>query len=570
MRTANQENIKPLPRTPQKGSKRIALGSLTLAAPKRATRTYQQQARASSSSIPFAPRTSCNIESSLLDQLESLNVGLETRERIIGMHQKMLTLPSRPAKRSFFARSSAWSKRPQPITPPALLQRIRQPVDRIPLDSMRQLRVALATESPAWLDEFLDASGYDTLLAHLDSLLRMEWREEQHDDTLLYEILRCIVALGSSKSGRSALIDQAPAPFEQLCVALYSDQIPKELETRRMIFLLLHMLVGHDLPPTVLEKRSVHQVPVQDVPCLSFASKKHDGAELAAMLLHTPRPSTMENKVDFLQCAHEHRPLRKHVEELQRVCGEFFWIFCHENNAIWDWDSLDTQAAMAPRVPSGMTGSVEWEAIMYLTENLSLINAILASFLKSSAEAARAFVDELYFAQFSSVIQTLRLASQSYYTSMHAELAHWCALERQSKQEALPFSPIPCSSAEPELVPTPLPVSTSTPASGPKPGPTSMPPMIQVEESALEAATSPALVATPYFTPMLPSEPIRPHRTVSHIRHVSTERVSIPVSPRTNFSTITNKHTGPDSGHRVVASSANNTLDDIDIANIGF
>ena len=136
MRTANQENIKPLPRTPQKGSKRIALGSLTLAAPKRATRTYQQQARASSSSIPFAPRTSCNIESSLLDQLESLNVGLETRERIIGMHQKMLTLPSRPAKRSFFARSSTCSKRAQPITPTALLQQIRQPVDRIPLDSM--------------------------------------------------------------------------------------------------------------------------------------------------------------------------------------------------------------------------------------------------------------------------------------------------------------------------------------------------------------------------------------------------------------------------------------------------
>jgi hypothetical protein len=37
--------------------------------------------------------------------------------------------------------------------------------------------------------------GYEGLLERLGEVLAIEWREEQHDDKILYELLRCLRAL---------------------------------------------------------------------------------------------------------------------------------------------------------------------------------------------------------------------------------------------------------------------------------------------------------------------------------------------------------------------------------------
>ena len=64
---------------------------------------------------------------------------------------------------------------------------------------IKRMRAVLATESPSWINEFAsEHQGYSALIARLQEVLEMEWREEQHDDMLLHELLRCLIALSTS------------------------------------------------------------------------------------------------------------------------------------------------------------------------------------------------------------------------------------------------------------------------------------------------------------------------------------------------------------------------------------
>lgn len=528
MSRVDQENALPsigfgcIPQTPKRGTKRNAFASLPLNAPKRVLRTYKKYDH--HAGIPFRPDP--GVDHSLLDEIESLNIDTGTRDRIIGMHKQSAAQSSRSIRRSIFSR--AGSNRLHRLRPINILQHVNQPLRNISMETMRQLRVALASESPVWLDEFLQAGGYDTLIAHLNSLLCMEWREEQHDDTLLFEILRCMVALGSSQTGRRALLQRAPIPFEHLCVALFEERIPKELETRRMVVVLLHILAQEQLRSDVLVRRTIHKVLTRDAACIAQAPDKSHGSVLAAMLLHTPCPPSKHNTVDFLQHVHEHRPLRCYVEELRRVCNDFFWIFCHEHNQIWDWDKIDQRAAFAPRVPSGMTGSVEWEAIIYLTAHLCLLNTILSFFLQNHLSGAMAFILELNKSNFPNVLNVLRMASQKYYSALHAELAHWYLLSDQVQRANL--------------------ANSSALTSIPK------------RASASEAKT-PVRNVSIYYTPMIPSEPWLPEQGVSHIRHVSTESESFRISP--------SMHDEPQHAHSDMAQQLD-ILGDVGLDHVGF
>lgn len=69
---------------------------------------------------------------------------------------------------------------------------------RIEVGRVKRMRVILASESPSWLGEFVEMGGYAAMLARLGELLEMEWREEQHDDQLLHELLRCFAALATT------------------------------------------------------------------------------------------------------------------------------------------------------------------------------------------------------------------------------------------------------------------------------------------------------------------------------------------------------------------------------------
>ena len=58
-----------------------------------------------------------------------------------------------------------------------------------------QLRLRLRGRKTAWVVEFLKHGGYLGMLDRLKELLELEWREEQKDDRMLYELLRCFEAL---------------------------------------------------------------------------------------------------------------------------------------------------------------------------------------------------------------------------------------------------------------------------------------------------------------------------------------------------------------------------------------
>lgn len=78
---------------------------------------------------------------------------------------------------------------------------------------LKRLRVALRTQAPSWTAEFVVYGGFAAMMKRLKELLEVEWRcvhllsrgtqeaeqvhrrEEQHDDQVLHEVLRCFRAL---------------------------------------------------------------------------------------------------------------------------------------------------------------------------------------------------------------------------------------------------------------------------------------------------------------------------------------------------------------------------------------
>ncbi|WFD20632.1 Nitrogen permease regulator 3 [Malassezia caprae] len=438
------EKENAVPATPHTGSKRSSFFMGPGMTPKRLLRTYRSEKDAPP--IPFAPAEApaASLDVNLLDHLESLSLDPRMKERIVGMHKQSVAEHKRSRRMpSILSFRHTSHKAPKRILPTQFLAHLRLPARQVSMDMARQLRVALASESLSWIQSFIDAGGYQALLSRLDDLLQMEWREEQHDDTLLHELLRCIYALSSSEKGIACIQASAPAPMEQLMALLYSDRTPAELDTRRLIIQLFILIAPLSLSPQVLEKRTMHRVPVEDVPCVAtaLASDVHTGAVLVAMLLHTPRPASYDAKVEFLQRPNEYQPLRKYIHLLQQVCGDFFWIFCHKENKVLDWHTLDAKSVSAPQVPSGITGSVEWDATMYLKTHLRFLSTILTSLQSSCPRAAQLLMQGLEEAGLKRVLEAISMASQVYYTSLHAELAHLCAIRmelRDTRETAAP------------------------------------------------------------------------------------------------------------------------------------
>lgn len=392
----DQENVPLTPQVRKRGARESA-------APKRVARTYTAAKRG----IPFAP-----VNRSLESQMESLSV--------------------RPKKRSFFrvvprARREAPQRR---LTPVAGVQQLRAaPAARLPVELVRQVRAALATESDSWVAQYVAAGGYEALHDRLSEILGMEWREEQHDDQLLHELLRCLAALGTLPAGTEAMQKSAPRPFQELAQLLYSKKRPADLDARRLIVKLLLLGTGLAMP----------QPNVDHAPSVAKAGHAPSGVVYVLSLLHAARPDT--SRVAFLP--QKVRPMRPFVAELQTLCAEFFWIFCHDHNTIEEYDAIDVQAATRPRVPSGMTGSVESEAMAYVTMHLRLVSTILEALPDDARTQLCADLEE---GGMNDVVHMLRKASTEYYPALHVELARLVARMR-GPAAAAPSAHRACSPA---------------------------------------------------------------------------------------------------------------------------
>ncbi|KAG9015207.1 hypothetical protein FRB94_004326 [Tulasnella sp. JGI-2019a] len=342
------------------------------------------------------------------------------------------------------------------------------------VERIRKLRVFLRNETASWSETFLRQGGYSALLGRLNELLTVEWREEQHDDQALHELLRCFKALSTSSIGCFALRSSCPTPFTQLTALLYSDKKPGDMASRQLIVDLLLILFelypsptkiidqtgtigrqrtawdvkgsGHVIPPA---RPTVFTTPTTSPPPSLPAPHESIFSLMRAILL-TPRPAPSEcpsTPVDphaFIAALHRPRIYKTYLQELSDVRRDYFWVFCHQNNTIWDLTQTDEEQVEKPKAPGGMTGGVEFEAMSYLTTHFRLLNTLCraAADLQlpaSDEQSAYQLHVNLFESGLEKIILTSRKSSTTYYPNLHLEIGRYIVHANQARFE-LPWS----------------------------------------------------------------------------------------------------------------------------------
>ncbi|KIM33287.1 hypothetical protein M408DRAFT_326062 [Serendipita vermifera MAFF 305830] len=329
------------------------------------------------------------------------------------------------------------------------------------VERLKKLRIMLRNEAASWSEGFIIEGGYSSLLARLNEMLDVEWREEQRDDQILHELLRCFKALSTSSIGCFALRSSAPRPFVQLVSLLYSDKKPGDACSRILIVELLIILT--ELYPTVatsplpprpssgLGLTTAPRLPEGTVPKSEYplpAPHTSLFALLRAVLL-TPKPLPSEcpslpiSPHAFIESLHHARIYKAYLGEVADVCRDYFWVFCHPANGIWDMEAVDIAKVEAPRAPGGMTGGVEFEAMHYLTCHFKLLNAIgrAAAQLQLPSDhelSAARYHHDLFMSGIERIIAGARKASTVYYPTLHLEIARYVQSVRESGME-LPY-----------------------------------------------------------------------------------------------------------------------------------
>ncbi|KAI8456050.1 hypothetical protein BY996DRAFT_1421019 [Phakopsora pachyrhizi] len=87
--------------------------------------------------------------------------------------------------------------------------------------------------------------------------------------------------------------------------------------------------------------------------------------EFVKKLLVGPPDLKKEQMVEFAVKTHRNRIFKSLVNKLIGVLMDYFWVFCHSENKFLDLSDIDKEKFEAPKVPSGMTGGVEYEAMYY-------------------------------------------------------------------------------------------------------------------------------------------------------------------------------------------------------------
>ncbi|KAJ6512919.1 armadillo-type protein [Mycena sanguinolenta] len=316
------------------------------------------------------------------------------------------------------------------------------------IENVKKLRLMLRNESASWSEEFLKLGGYAALLTRMNEILEVEWREEQHDDQVLHELLRCFKALSTSSIGCFALRSSCPTPFVQLVALLFSDKKPGDVATRQLIvdllLILFELYPASSLPALGTRPCSRREAweTASTAPATSNlitlpAPHKNFYSLIRALLL-TPAPPPSESPAApisphaFIESLHKPRIYKTYLQELSDVCRDYFWVFCHPNNTIWILSETDEGRVEKPRAPGGMTGGVEFEAMSYFTTHLKLINAMAKTVAeldlpKEHDHSAYRFHADLFLSGFERIILISRKASTTYYPTLHLELARYVA-----------------------------------------------------------------------------------------------------------------------------------------------
>ncbi|THH03641.1 hypothetical protein EW145_g6122 [Phellinidium pouzarii] len=329
------------------------------------------------------------------------------------------------------------------------------------VEVVKKLRLLLRNESASWTESFFQLGGYSALLTRLNELLEVEWREEQHDDQLLHEILRCFKALSTSAIGCTALRSASPAPYSQLVRLLFSDKKPGEVATRQLIAELLLTLFelypASALPsststsPSKSFRREVWEeldgdyVSIENPQLITLPPQHRNLFSFLRALLLTKAPPPAEapetplSPHEFIESLHVPRIYKTYLQELSDVCRDYFWVFCHPSNTIWNLDDTDEIRVEKPRAPGGMTGGVEFEAMGYLLLNAVAKSAADLNLPKDDEFSAHRFHSDLFASGIERIILVARKASTTYYPTLHLEIARYVYLALQARFE-LPWT----------------------------------------------------------------------------------------------------------------------------------
>jgi hypothetical protein len=171
-----------------------------------------------------------------------------------------------------------------------------------------------------------------------------------------------------------------------LVALLYSDKKPGEVATRQLIveilLLLFDLYPPSSLPASkngsLLSGNNRHREAWECETSLGTSSNlitlpvpHKTFFSLIRALLLTPAPPPSESPAApvsphaFIESLHLPRIYKTYLQELSDVCRDYFWVFCHPNNAIWLLSETNEGSVEKPRAPGGMTGGVEFEAMGY-------------------------------------------------------------------------------------------------------------------------------------------------------------------------------------------------------------
>ncbi|TIB69016.1 hypothetical protein E3Q08_03671 [Wallemia mellicola] len=345
--------------------------------------------------------------------------------------------PDKASKQSASSSSSKVDKSDSPTLFAKMLE--KEHSTALSVDKVKRLRQLIRAESSKWLLDFFAAGGYEGLCSSLNEILKVEWREEQHDDQILHELLRCFKGLSTSEIGLQALASKAPEPYKSLVDLLFTDKKPGSLSTRQLMMEIITLLfeifdetsnnelIRSPTTQTYLnqvngEADSVHIQPME----LPYPYRST--GELVRKLLHNPVDEALENQHEFIKVAKRPRVYKLFLRTFSGTC------FGHKNNGIWYYPSVDMRQVerLRFRVPGGMTAGVEYEAIGYLTSVFSLINALSAASLKDGEEVSRRLHQDLFASGIDRYIYTSRAASLTHYPLLHYNISLYIHLAKRS------------------------------------------------------------------------------------------------------------------------------------------
>ncbi|CAK5268292.1 unnamed protein product [Mycena citricolor] len=387
-------------------------------------------------------KSSAHSRGTSFDKSRLLSMSLSRSQVHLPISASMVDLTGRPPA----ARTAAKAKDLSPQRFCSVLT--GQSSTELDIEVVKKLRLMLRNESASWSEEFLSLGGYSALLTRLNEILEVEWREEQHGDQILHELLRCFKALSTSAIGCFALRSSCPTPFAQLVKLLFSDKKPGDVSTRQIIvdlLLVLFELYPNSSLPAMggrgTPRREAWETPSTVLPSSSLITLPAPHKTLFSLfhaLLLTPAPPPAEcpatpiSPHEFIESLHQPRIYKTYLQELSDVCRDYFWVFCHPSNTIWILSETDEARVEKPRAPGGMTGGVEFEAMGYFTTHLKLINATSKSVAelnmpKEHEHSAFRFHQDLFLSGFERIILISRKASATYYPTLHLELARYVA-----------------------------------------------------------------------------------------------------------------------------------------------